>query len=150
MPKLPRADVDGHWLAMFERRFLSLEKTRAHFAAELDQRIREINRQLVTAESAVTKLEAQRARLDDDYLSGTLSAESFEKFSARLDAETVAATAQRDQLRASSEAAQRATMNIDAEEGDASTSRRAPGQHRRRCAEGPGERRPGRAPDDQP
>ncbi len=116
MPRLRREVVDAHWLDFFERTFVSLEKTREHVAAELDQRIREIDRELASAEVEFVKVSDRRARLDEDYLAGKLSAESFERFLARLTEEESATRAQRDRLRASAEEARRATENVDAEE----------------------------------
>ena len=116
MPRLRREDVDGHWLAFFERGFLDLEKTRDHLAAELNVRIREIDRELVAAESEVAKLETERTKIDRDYRSGELPAKDFARFSAALDDDQVAATAERDRLRRSAEEARQTTRSIGAED----------------------------------
>ena len=116
MPRQRREDIDGHWMSMFERSFLSFEKTRAEVAAQLERRGREITEQLSVAETDVAKLESQRARIERHYLNEILSAESYERFSGRLADDAAAATAARDRLAASWEEAQRIGENADAEE----------------------------------
>ncbi|HTU98790.1 MAG TPA: recombinase family protein [Solirubrobacteraceae bacterium] len=116
MPRQRREDVDGRFLSLFEARFLDLDKTRAHVAAELGRRVRQIDTQLANAERAVASAEDQRSRVEADYLSGDLGAASYERLLGRLDGEAAASVAQRDQLLANADEARRTIDNMDAEE----------------------------------
>jgi site-specific DNA recombinase len=117
MPNHPREEVDGRFLALFEATFLDLDATRKHVAAELSHRVREIEAQQGEAESELASLIAQQDQIERDYLvTRTLSAASYERFSARLAEQTEATRAQRDRLGTNAEEARAAIENMDAEE----------------------------------
>ncbi len=116
LPCLRREDVDGDRLRFVERSLLDVDATRDRIVAELDVTVRDTEEQLKRADREIAKLSGHSARLDADYLSGKLSAETFERFSARLSEETAAAVAERDRLRKHAEEARGTARRLDGEE----------------------------------
>lgn len=92
-----------------------MDATREHLAAELSRDLDATEAQVLPAEAEVTRIEAQVAHVEDDYLSGQISGQTFEQFSARLSEQHEAAVAERDRLTAHVAEIREARQNIDAE-----------------------------------
>jgi site-specific DNA recombinase len=115
MPSFSRWEVDLSFLNLFEEKFLDLNATREHVAAQLDQDLQDTVGQSHVAEREVASIERKRARIEEDYLAETLSAPAYERMSAKLDEQATAAVAERDRLEAHAESIRSSRLNMDAE-----------------------------------
>jgi len=115
MPSHRRVDVDGRFLALFEREFLDLDATRERLVLELTRDGAESEASIEVAEREVARLERQLARVRADYLAETLSAASYEEIRDDLEEQLAGAQGELDQARRRHEGAQVALANIDIE-----------------------------------
>jgi hypothetical protein len=115
MPRLDRADVESPLLSLFERVALDVDATRDHLAAQVRARIGEARAPAARADREAAIASAGFDKAERDYLSGALSAESFERLTARAREDLAAAKAEAERLTAHADEQARALGGLDAE-----------------------------------
>ena len=116
-PQTPvdRALLDEAMLGEFQRLYLDLGQTRERVAAKIATDASIATEQLDKAEHEVASVERKTARIEEDYLTETLSAAAYERISTKLADHAKAAIAERDRLAAHAKALAEARPLLDAE-----------------------------------
>jgi len=118
MPDFKRDAIDREGLDFFERSFLDLDATREQIGSDLSARLEQIDAEAQRAAREASEKAAQIVRVERDYFAGELSAESYERLTARLTDDLAAADAERDRLSEHADALRSSRVELDAE-GDA-------------------------------
>ncbi|HWM12256.1 MAG TPA: hypothetical protein VNO82_23050 [Solirubrobacteraceae bacterium] len=92
-----------------------MDGTRRNVAEQLDTRADEVATQARRAAREVAEHRAALARADRDYASGTLGAESYERFSAKFGDELAAAEAEQERLAAHANEITATRQDLDAD-----------------------------------
>lgn len=118
MPHRKREEIDRAGLGFFERAFLDLDATREMMEVDLAARLDEIEAELHRATREAAEKSAHTARVENDYLAGELTGETYERLTQRLTGELAAAEAERDRLSAHADELRDSGRALDSE-GDA-------------------------------
>jgi DNA invertase Pin-like site-specific DNA recombinase len=121
MPTLRRAIIDDAVICHLVQVGIDVEATAAELLRGEQLRLAEARALAHQAEAARARAEAEWQRVESDYLAEKLSAETFERLSAKLAGQLEAATAEAEQL---AQRHREATANSDASDAKSEVMRR--------------------------
>lgn len=110
-----RAAIDEAMFGELQRVYLDLDTTRDRIVERIATDTAIVENMREAAETQVTRTTAQIARIERDYLDGELSAEQYQRLTARLEADADGAAAKLVRLRERHTALAETTPLVDAE-----------------------------------